>query len=239
MLSWLFPATCELCGETTSSSTLCPACLAALRRIPAPICLHCGAPTAGQQTDPDRCENCSGHKRPFILARQALQQTEEAMRLIYQLKYHKALHLAAPLAQLLNELWENTPKLCSHADWALVPVPVTHGKLYARGYNQAAELATQLARLRKLRVLELLERRDTGIISQTRLTASARRLNAMRAYRLKSPGFFSRMKTYPARIVLVDDVFTTGATARACATQLRKLPGVQEVAALSVVRIGS
>lgn len=239
MLSWLFPATCELCGETTGGSTLCPACLAALPRIPAPICLHCGAPTAGQQTAPDRCENCSGQKRPFILARQALQHTDETMRLIYQLKYHKALHLAEPLAQLLDELWENTPKLCAHTDWVLVPVPVTHGKLYTRGYNQAAELAMQLARLRRLRVLELLERQETGIISQTRLTASARRLNAMRAYRLKSPGFFTRKKTYPARLVLVDDVFTTGATARACATQLKKLPGVQEVAALSLVRIGA
>ncbi len=239
MFSWLFPATCELCGETTGGSTLCPACLAALPRIPAPICLHCGAPTAGQQTAPDRCENCSGQKRPFILTRQALQHTDEAMRLIYQLKYHKALHLAEPLAQLLNELWENTPKLCAHTDWVLVPVPVTYGKLYTRGYNQAAELAMQLARLRRLRVLELLERRETGIISQTRLTASARRLNAMRAYRLKSSGFFTRKKTYPARLVLVDDVFTTGATARACATQLKKLPGVQEVAALSLVRIGA
>lgn len=238
MLSWLFPSTCELCGET-ADSTLCPDCMAALARIPAPICLHCGAPTAGQQSDPDRCEACRNQARSFSIARQALRQTEEVMQLIHQFKYHKALHLAHPLAQLLNELWENTPRLCAHADWVLVPVPMTHSKLYTRGYNQAAELANQLARLRRLRVLELLERHETGIISQTRLTASARRLNAMRAYRLKSPGFFNTKKTYPSHLVLVDDVFTTGATARACATQLRKLPGVQEVAALSVVRIGA
>ena len=79
MLSWLFPSTCELCGET-ADDTLCPACRDALPRIPAPICLHCGAPTAGQQTDPDLCENCKGQKRPFTLARQALRQTEETMK---------------------------------------------------------------------------------------------------------------------------------------------------------------
>lgn len=238
MLSWLFPSTCELCGET-ADMTICPDCLQKLPRIPAPICLHCGAPTAGQQTDPDRCEDCAGCARPFALARQALRQTDEVMQLIYAFKYHKAIHLAQPLAELLNELWEKTPHLCERTDWVLVPVPVTHSKLYTRGFNQAGELARALGRLRRLRVENLLIRRETGVVSQTRLTASARRLNAMRAYRLKRPGLFARRRIYPARLVLVDDVFTTGATARACATQLKKLPGVKEVVVLSLVRIGT
>ena len=238
MLSWLFPGTCELCGET-SALTLCEDCIRKLPRIPMPICLYCGAPTAGQQTDPDRCENCAGQPHSFTFARQALRQTDEVMKLIYALKYHHALHLARPLAGLLNELWEKTPRLQTHGDWVLVPVPVTPGKLYTRGFNQAGELAFSLAKLRNLKVMELLERRETGVLSQTRLTANARRLNAMRAYRCKSPSFFARRVQYPPRLVLVDDVFTTGATARACATQLKKLPGVKEVACLSLVRIGA
>lgn len=237
MLHWLFPSTCELCGET-AESTICPDCLSRLARVSAPICLYCGAPVAGQQTEPDRCENCAGQPRPFAFARQALRQTDEAMKLIYQFKYHRALHLARPLASVLHELWAQTPRLLEHEDWVLVPVPVTHSKLYTRGYNQAGELAAQLAKLRHLRVRELLERRETGVLSQTRLTATGRRLNAMRAYHVRKRGLLSLRSSYPERIVLVDDVFTTGATVRACAAQLRKLPGVREVAALSLIRIG-
>lgn len=161
------------------------------------------------------------------------------MRLVYQFKYHHAVYLAAPLAELLDELWEKTPRLKAHRDWVLVPVPVTTSKLYTRGFNQAEELARALSRLRKLRTMNLLVRRETGVLSQTRLTKNARRLNALRAYRAKPAGWFRSRKTYPPYIVLVDDVFTTGSTARACATQLRKLPGVREVVSLSLVRIGS
>lgn len=238
MLSWLFPSTCELCGET-AEMTICPDCLGKLPRIPAPICLHCGAPTAGQLTAPERCEECTGQSRPFTMARQALSQTEEVMQLIYAFKYHHAIHLVHPLAGLLNELWEKTPHLMQRRDWVLVPVPVTPNKLYTRGFNQAEELARALGKRRKLRVENLLIRRETGVTSQTRLTASARRLNAMRAYRLKRPGLFIRRKSYPPYLVLVDDVFTTGATARACSTQLKKLPGVKEVVVISLVRIGA
>ncbi len=238
MLSWLFPATCELCGDSAEHG-ICAACLRGLSRIPAPVCLHCGAPTAGQQTEPDRCEECAGQCRPFVLARQALRQTEETMQLIYRYKYHHALYLAGALAMVLDELWEQTPHLRARTDWVLVPVPVTHGKLYTRGYNQAGELARCLGKLRHLPVQDLLVRRETGVLSQTRLSAQARRLNAMRAYRTRRPGWWQRRRSYPAHLVLVDDVFTTGATARACATQLRKLPGVQEVVSLSLVRIGA
>lgn len=238
MLSWLFPSTCELCGES-AEMTICPDCLGRLPRIPAPICLHCGAPTAGQQVVADRCEECAGHPRSFSMARQALRQTEEIMQLVYAFKYHGAIHLARPLAWLLNELWEKTPHLCQRKDWVLVPVPVTPNKLYARGFNQAEELARALSRYRGICFENLLVRRETGVLSQTRLSLHARRLNAMRAYRLKRPGVFSRRKAYPPYLVLVDDVFTTGATARACATQLKKLPGVKEVVVISLVRIGA
>ena len=237
MLSWLFPATCELCGEPAEHG-VCPACLKRLSRVPAPICLHCGAPVAGEQAEADRCAACAGLPRPFVLARQVLRQTDDVMQLVYQFKYHRAVYLAPALAGLLNELWEKTPHLCRRADWVLVPVPVTWRKLYTRGYNQAGELARSLGKLRRLPVVDLLERHETGVASQTRLSASARRLNAMRAYRLRRPGWWQRRRVYPAHLVLVDDVFTTGATARACAAQLRKLPGVKEVVSISLVRIG-
>ena len=238
MLGWLFPCTCELCGEP-SAEFVCESCLGKLPRISAPICLHCGAPASGQLAEADRCPECTGQTRTFSQARQALCHSSEAMQLIYAFKYHRALYLARALAGVLNELWEKTPHLTAHHHWTLVPVPVTSAKLYARGYNQAGELAAHLARMRGLPMRDLLCRRETGVLSQTRLTSAGRRLNAMRAYRCKSPDFFARNVSFPSHLVLVDDVFTTGATARACSYQLRKLAGVKEVVSLSLVRIGS
>lgn len=238
VLHWLFPNTCTLCGEAAELS-LCPVCMARLERVPRPVCLYCGAAVAGEQSDPYHCEECSAAPRPFSFARSALTVNEDTLALIHAFKYRRAQHLARPFARLLHELWEETPRLAERRDWALVPVPVTEDKLRQRGYNQAAELARALARLHApaLPVVEPLQRRETGIISQTRLNAGNRRLNARLAYSVKK-AYASGKKTLPPHLVLVDDVYTTGSTARACAAALKKLPGVQTVAVLTLLRVG-
>lgn len=237
LLHWLFPETCSLCGERAEHN-LCPACMARLERVPRPVCLYCGAPVAGDQSDPYRCSECSGAPRSFDFARSALTVNETTLALIHDFKYRRAPYLARPFAELLREQWEQTPRLTECSDWALIPVPVTARKLRLRGYNQAEELARALARLWSpaLPVIEALERRDTGIASQTRLNAGSRRLNARMAYRAKKEYAVGR-KTLPPQLVLVDDVYTTGSTARACAAALKALPGVQCVAVLTLLRV--
>ncbi len=235
MLSWLYPGVCELCGERAETS-LCPTCLAGLPRLPRPMCLYCGAPLAEVPEDPMRCPACCDKPRSFHFARSALMLTEQTLRLIHQLKYHGATHLAPALAPLLAELTELHPALRAHADWALVPVPTAAGRLFARGYNQAEELAHALARLTGFRVISALHRKSLSVPSQTRLSARQRQKYAFEAYGARAVFARGRCKL-PPHLLLVDDVFTTGATARACARALRKLPGVKEVGVITLLRV--
>lgn len=235
LLHWLFPDTCQLCGAE-GDTTLCPHCLAALERVPKPICLYCGGAVAGDNEDPYRCSACKGFPRSYDVARSALAMSDNALRLIHDLKYHGANHLARAMAPLLAEVWQETPTLTEHDDWVLVPVPITYKRLKTRRYNQAEELAYELSKITDSRVAQLLERRETGVLSQTRLTALARQGNARRAYHPRKE-YAAGCKNGPAHVVLVDDVYTTGATARACAAALRKVAGVQKVAVLTLMRV--
>lgn len=235
MLSWIFPDICRLCGETCRGG-LCPRCSNALPRLQKPICLYCGAPVDGNQADPFRCDNCSAKPRTFSFCRSALDRTEETMRLVHDFKYHGAIELAEGMAPLLAEVWENTPSLLERRDWTLVPVPITRRKLYARGFNQAEELARALSRLKRLPVKQPLQRLETGIRSQTLLSARERWINAQHAYKLKPP-HNRNARTLTDHILLVDDVFTTGSTARACAKELSTLSNVRTIGVLTLLRI--
>ncbi len=235
MLSWLYPGVCELCGERSETS-LCADCLAALPRIPRPVCLYCGAPLASTPADTMHCPECSDKPRSFHFARPALLQTAETRQLIHALKYQRANHLAPALAPLLAELWENNPPLRAHDDWALVPVPCTTRQLFSRGYNQAEELARALGRLKGLRVLPALQRSENDSTSQTRLSFEQRQANAFASFSVQS-AFAKGRRPVPPHLLVVDDVFTTGATSRACARALRELPGVEVVGVISLLRI--
>lgn len=237
MLSWLYPETCRLCGEPTDTgTTLCARCLGALPRMPLPLCLYCGSAVHGEAADPYTCDACRDYPRRFDFARSALSDSAEAMQLVHDVKYHRANHLAPALAPLLEELWAETPALREHEDWVLVPVPIEAGKLQQRGYNQAEELARALAARKGLRVLQALRRRSTGISSQTRLSAELRERNAQKAY---SAGrlFAAGLRTLPQHLLLVDDVYTTGATLRACAAALRRCRPGLTIGALTLLRM--
>ncbi len=236
MLRWLYPVTCSVCGDAAQLS-VCEACLAQLPRVSRPICLYCGSATHGMAAAPDCCEHCKDSARAYDWARSALVLEGETRRLVHDLKYHGAGYLAEPLAQVLHALWQDTPHLQGGAEWALVPVPVDFRRSYERGYNQAELLARELGALVKQEVIQPLMRRvsDAEKRSMTRMSASARRHQANKVYDL-APDWLRKYQKIPSRLVLVDDVYTTGATARACAKKLRALPGVQEIGVLTLAR---
>lgn len=223
LLHWIYPRLCELCHNPCEQE-LCPECREKLPRVPMPICLYCGALVSGEQEDPYHCPQCHGRPRHFSFARSALVNSDSARKLVHAIKYHRANYLADALGSILNDLWLDTPALHAHDDWCLVPVPASEKHLFSRGYNQAEELAYALARRRGLRVVSPLLRRPTGVDSQTRLSAAERRRNATAAYAAKD-AWTRGKKLLGKHVVLIDDVYTTGSTARACARLLHKLPG--------------
>lgn len=234
MLRWLYPLTCHLCHEECELG-ICPACLESLPRVPRPICLYCGAPVAGEQQDAYHCSACSGTPRPFSMARSALVSTDTTMDIIHALKYSRAAYVVPALAQAMLEVWQTTAELRGAESPVLVPVPITRTHLLRRGYNQAEELAKALAKQLSIPVAQPLLRLTTGADSQTKLSSAQRLRNAMAAYAL-APDYASGKRSLPAHLVLVDDVFTTGATARACAKALKEAPGVKSVAVLTALR---
>lgn len=161
------------------------------------------------------CYSCSAEKPAFEGARSAARYDGVVGESLRQLKYEQALWLAPDLATLLHN--------CIQAEYPdrtfdlLVPVPLYHVRRRGRGYNQSAVLARELARIIGNKSHPGLLRRIRPTISQTNLTAKERLSNVTKAFQYKRGKLLTGKK-----VLLVDDVMTTGATVNACASALKK-----------------
>ncbi len=198
-------------------------------RVVPPFCRQCGYPHSGSfGADPAFvCDKCVERQWHFQWARAACLTGGQVREAVLGFKFHDE-HFR--YAQLVDWLTEAFDLHASGEAWdALVPVPLHHVRRRERGFNQARELARGLGRKRKIRVLDCLYRyRDT--VSQTKLRREARWNNLADAFRLK-PWFDVRR----LNLLLIDDVFTTGATTNACAHVLANA-GAGSLAVLTVAR---
>jgi predicted amidophosphoribosyltransferase len=202
MLELLFPQRCAVCRRP--GRQLCPACLGALKRIPPPLCDRCGAPTAWPVR---RCGECAGRRLAFAHARAAVVYDDAARRIIRSWKERGLRGLAEPAADVVVE---RVPRPAADA---LAYVPPDGDRSLARGHHPAAGLASALGRRWELPVLGLLGR-TRATARQAELTLAARRTNVR--------GAFAPVRESPCRVCLVDDVYTSGGTAHAAASALRK-----------------
>jgi ComF family protein len=198
-------------------------------RIERPFCEQCGYPYPALETDESAfvCAPCSDRKWYFQWARSGYRTEGEVLNAIIGFKYRDEYYQHARLVAWLTETFDHHVQL---RDWhALVPVPLYHRRRRERGFNQACEMARGLAARRNIPLLDCLYRyRET--ISQTKLERKARWENMADAFRLK-PGFDVRGR----HLLLIDDVFTTGATVNACAQALAEA-GAAQLAVLTVAR---
>lgn len=223
MLNWLyslvdmlFPRTCAGCGiaMVEKGVYVCWDCRASLAVIAPPFCSCCGDPVHGRVDHAYVCHSCEKRPPHYREARAAIQYNTIGKRLITQFKYGNALWLEPLLVDLLSSSIQARFDL--DAIDVLCAVPLHPVKRRERGYNQAWLLAKALSRrLQKPLCPPGSLKRTRPTPSQTRLTAGQRLTNVMGAFNVRD-----RKEWMGKRVLLIDDVMTTGATVSACAKAL-------------------
>ena len=219
VLDLLLPPVCLACdkaiGAGDTKRLVCRRCRTLLRPAPPPVCDRCGAPRliTGRREEP-LCEECREWPAELIAARSAYLMHPPADRIVHQLKYRGWSALAEVMAQPMADVM----RACDVAKEisVVVPVPTTESRLRERGYNQAELIARSVARRLGCPCENLLARTSSGG-TQTTLQPAARGANVAGAFRLRPD---SSIDLKAARILLVDDVMTTGATTLECARTL-------------------
>jgi ComF family protein len=231
-LTFIYPDLCQHCHEeraTRAEGYVCAQCWRQVRFIVPPRCERCGLPFEGAITDTFQCSNCREMELHFSRARSCVAAKGMVLEIIHRWKYSRALWFEPFLAGLF--LRETVPALREERWDLIVPVPLHRQKEAEREFNQAEHLANHLSAAISIPVHRQLVRRVTPTRTQTALSRAERAQNVSRAF---APG--------PApegargqRIVLIDDVLTTGATTSACARVL-KAGGAVEVCVWTLAR---
>jgi ComF family protein len=215
LLDLLLPRRCACCS--LPGVEICDACLSTLPRIRAPVCERCGAPT---QWPVERCRECTGRRLAFATARAAVRYEHDARVLVTAWKEHAHRGLAEVAATLLADA------VAPPTADALAYVPADPDRGLKRGHHPARALAVNLSAIWGVPVHPLVDRPRAGR-PQRELGLVERRRNVA--------GAFAASRAPPARVVLVDDVYTTGSTASEAARCLLRA-GARRVDVLTFAR---
>ena len=233
IINLLYPASCFCCGSEIAKPGLCMQCRNALQPVRAPFCSCCGSPCDGEISGPFNCSNCSGREVAFEFAIAAYLASGPVRSMIHDFKYHRRIAMRDTLARLAENALDD-PRIGGGKGWLLVPVPLHRRRKRERGYNQATEIAAAISRTRGLPMCQALQR-NRYTCSQAQLIRSERLNNLLDAFALR-PSPAARNAIAGAKILLIDDIFTTGATADACARVLRAGGGAEKVVVATVAR---
>ena len=216
LLDLLLPMRCAVCG--VGGDQLCAACLERLPRLEPPFCDRCGAPTAWPVW---RCRECSGRRLAFASARAAVAYDDDVRRLVRAWKERGLRRLAVEAAEVLVGV------LPPPSSSMLTFVPPDRARSLQRGHHPAERLAQELGARWSLPVVPL--------VARTRPAPRQRGL-ALADRRRNVAGAFAPASETPRAVTLVDDVYTSGATAAAAASALRKA-GARRVDVVTFARV--
>ena len=226
----IYPPTCLGCGTAClRPGALCGKCWRSLQLIERPWCDVLGTPFAYEVGEAVLSAEALADPPPFAKARAAVVYSGVARRMVHRLKYQDRLDLAAIMAGWMVRAGDD---VIGRSD-VVVPVPLHRRRLFLRQSNQSAELARALARYRGLPYLPCVMLRKRATRQQVGLGARARADNVRGAFRIAA----GREKLIRNRaVLLVDDVYTTGATAKSATRALLKA-GAGQVNVLTFARV--
>ncbi|MCB8944724.1 MAG: ComF family protein [Ardenticatenaceae bacterium] len=219
-LSFLFPPVCAVCRKP--GAMFCADCRAKVVWIQEPICQKCGRVVQGRG---EICRTCVHHALPLAQIRSTVLFAEPVQSVIHKLKYEGMFGLVEPLADLMLEGW-----LCWETAVDLViPIPLHHERKKMRGYNQSELLARQFSQKLNMPM-------NTHALQRVRKTRSQVGLNITERKENMQAAFHAEEKTVVGKkILLIDDVCTTGATLSAAADALLS-KGAESVSAYCLAR---
>lgn len=214
---FLYPPVCQLCQAepaTVVHGYVGEACRRQIRRVRAPFCQRCGLPFDANAGDTFECANCHGQDLQFDRAQAAVVAGGVVLEVVHRYKYGRQMWFEPLLGSLLAEA---AVTVIAQEPWdMIVPVPLHPVKQREREFNQSARLAAWLGRATRLPVMAAALQRHRRTDTQTHLSRADRAGNVAGAFVCR-PG----LKLDGARVIVVDDVLTTGATTSDCARALR------------------
>jgi ComF family protein len=230
-LDLIFPPLCHSCRAYIPDSgeiMLCASCLAAALPVQSPLCLCCGRPFATQGGIDHLCGTCTTEPPPYLAARAALLHEEITRELIHRFKYSHKVILRRPLALLAARHLENF--VSDFGADLIVPVPLHNKRLRQRGFNQALLLAEIFSDRWDIPLSRNNLKRIRWTEPQVNLNAPERVRNVKGAFSLTD-----EVESNGKRVLLVDDVYTTGSTVKECSRVLKR-GGAAEVVVLTIAR---
>lgn len=230
MLDIVYPRSCAGCRAASpeNSPYLCWDCQASILFVQPPFCSQCGDPVSGYIDHEYICSFCADNHPAFDKARSVARYEGVVRQMLRDLKYNDAVWYARDLARMLE--------ICARAHYdvsaidVISAVPLYGSRQRQRGYNQSKVLAAELAKLMHKPFISKGFRRTRPTPTQTDLTAGERLANVKDAFTAASRGWIEGK-----RILLIDDVMTTGATVHEASRALKN-SGAARVYALTVAR---
>ena len=218
LLRQVYPDRCPVCDKALFGEEICPGCLPKLKYVRQPSCMRCGKPLEDEAKE--YCSDCSGGKHWFVQGKAVWVHQGAVSQMLYRYKYENRRDYTDFLASQASAKYGKWIKM--RGIDCIMPIPLHKKKQNQRGYNQAELLARQISQNVHIPIDAHCLIRTRNTVPQKELSDKERKKNLKNAFKIR------RNVVQYKKVLLVDDIYTTGSTIDAAAQALQKA-GAEEV----------